>query len=72
MSMKKTNYKEKLKKLRKKTGLSQAEFGKEFGIPKRTIESWEMGISSPRDYLYKFLEENVERWIDEKKKPPTS
>lgn len=68
--MHKTNYREELIKLRKSTGLSQSEFAKTFGIPKRTIESWEMGISSPRKYNYEFLSEHVERWINEQKKAP--
>ena len=68
--MRKTNYREELISLRKKTGFTQAEFAKIFGIPKRTIESWEMGISSPREYNYKYLKEHVERWLDENAKRP--
>lgn len=63
--MKKTNYSQELKRLRENTGLSQKEFSKTFGIPKRTIESWEMGVTSPRDYNYRYLKEHVERWIKE-------
>ena len=66
--MKKTDFKEELIALRKKTGLTQADFGREFGIPKRTVESWEMGTSSPRTYNFEFLREHVEQWIHEQKR----
>ena len=64
--MSKTYYKQELTKLRHSTGLSQSEFSKAFGIPKRTIESWEMGISSPREYNFQNLKERVERWLNDK------
>ena len=63
--MDKTNLREELKSLRHKTGMSQKDFAKEFGIPKRTIESWEMGKTSPRQYNYEYLKEHVERWIEQ-------
>ena len=64
----KRSYKEEFKALRKRTGMSQSKFSKTFGIPKRTIESWEMGVSSPRNYNFEYLKEHVERWIDEQSK----
>lgn len=66
MAMKRTDYKQEIINLRHSTRLSQAEFSKEFGIPKRTIESWEMGVSSPREYNFYNLKERVERWLNEK------
>ena len=57
---------EKIKELRKKTGLSQSKFYAKFGIPVRTLQQWEQGISSPPEYLVRMmayimlLEENVQ------------
>lgn len=55
-----------LKQLRKKTGLSQSKFSAKFGIPVRTLQQWEQGISAPSEYLVRMmeyimlLEENVQ------------
>ena len=38
---------DKIKELRKKTGLSQSKFSAKFGIPVRTLQQWEQGISAP-------------------------
>ena len=57
---------EKIKELRKKTGLSQSKFSAKFGIPVRTLQQWEQGISAPPEYLVRMmayimlLEENVQ------------
>lgn len=40
-----------LKRLRAALGMSQAAFAAASGIPKRTIENWECGKSSPPDYV---------------------
>ncbi len=45
-----------IKRLRQQTGLSQARFALAFGIPKRTIENWESGVSTPATYLVKLIE----------------
>ncbi len=37
----------KVKLLRSTLGMSQAEFGRSFGIPPATIRNWEQGIRSP-------------------------
>lgn len=66
--MNKTDLRKELIALRKETGLTQAEFAKEFGIPKRTIESWEMGVASPRKYNYQYLKEHVDKWLDERRR----
>ena len=47
---------EKIKKLRKKTGLSQSKFSAKFGIPVRTLQQWEQGISAPPEYLVRMME----------------
>lgn len=45
-----------IKELRRKTGMSQSEFSKYFGIPMRTIQCWEIGQRKPPDYIPKLLE----------------
>ena len=44
-----------IKELRKKTGLSQSKFSAKFGIPVRTLQQWEQGISAPPDYLIRMM-----------------
>lgn len=51
-----------VKEIRSRTGLSQAAFGKKYGIPKRTVENWETrGTESrrPPDYLVSMLDRLV-------------
>ena len=49
------NISEKIKELRKKTGLSQSKFSAKFGIPVRTLQQWEQGISAPPEYLIRMM-----------------
>lgn len=56
-----------INEIRKLTGLSQAAFGVRYGIPKRTIESWEMGVRVPPAYVVDLLERAVKEDYDEKK-----
>ncbi len=62
---------EKIKELRKKTGLSQSKFSAKFGIPVRTLQQWEQGISAPPEYLVGMmsyimaLEENGQTRVEE-------
>ena len=44
-----------IKEFRKETGLSQSKFAAKFGIPVRTIQQWEQGISSPPEYLVRMM-----------------
>ncbi len=46
---------EKIKELRKKTGLSQSKFSAKFGIPVRTLQQWEQGISTPPEYVVRMM-----------------
>ena len=39
----------------KKTRLSQSKFSAKFGIPVRTLQQWEQGISSPPEYLVRMM-----------------
>jgi DNA-binding transcriptional regulator YiaG len=50
------------KELRQKSGMTQQQFADYFGIPKRTIESWDEGLRNPPPYVldlicYKLLNE---------------
>lgn len=53
-----------VKEMRKRLGLTQVEFGKKFGIPRRTVESWEgkSEISSykPNEYVLRMIETIIE------------
>lgn len=49
------DYSDRIKELRKKTGLSQSKFSAKFGIPVRTLQQWEQGISAPPEYLIKMM-----------------
>ena len=40
-------------------GLSQAEFAKKYGIPKRTIEEWDRGTRKPPQYVIELLKRVV-------------
>ena len=46
---------DRIKELRKKTGLSQSKFAAKFEIPVRTLQQWEQGISAPPEYLIRMM-----------------
>ena len=46
---------DRIKELRKKTGLSQSKFSAKYGIPVRTLQQWEQGISAPPEYLVRMM-----------------
>ena len=45
-----------VKEIRSLTGLSQVKFAKRYGIPKRTLESWESGECEYKEYVINWLE----------------
>lgn len=49
----------KIKTLRKKLGLSQAEFAKRYKLSVRTLQQWEQGISEPLDSLIMLIERDI-------------
>lgn len=51
--------KTKIKQIREKTGLSQSQFAKKYDIPLKTLQHWEIGTSTPTDYLVKLIENDV-------------
>ena len=44
------------RELRKLSGMTQKAFAEYFEIPKRTIESWDMGVRQCPEYLLKLME----------------
>lgn len=44
-----------VKEIRADLGMTQQQFSEAFGIPKRTIESWEMGVRTPPPYVIRLL-----------------
>lgn len=52
------------KELREKSGMNQTKFAEYFGIPRRTVQNWELGLRTCPDYLlnlmkYKLEKENI-------------
>ena len=45
-----------VKEIRELTGLSQVKFASKYGIPKRTLESWESEDIEYKDYVIDWLE----------------
>lgn len=50
----------KLKEARIAAGLTQAKMAELFEIPKRTLESWDMGERNPPAYVAKLIIEKLE------------
>lgn len=48
-----------VKEIRKRTGLTQENFAKEYGIPLGTLHHWETGDRKPPEYVLKLLERCV-------------
>lgn len=44
-----------IKALREATGLTQRAFSELLGIPKRSIENWESGVSNPPEYVVRLI-----------------
>ena len=53
------NTKSRIKEIRSISGLSQVRFSAKYGIPRRTIESWEMGERQCPTYVIELLERVV-------------
>ena len=46
---------ERIRELRKNTGLSQSKFAARFGVPVRTLQQWEQGQSAPPEYVVRMM-----------------
>ena len=51
---------ERVKKMRRDSGLSAQKFGDKYGIPLRTIQEWEAGRRNAPDYVIALLERAVQ------------
>lgn len=49
-----------VKEIRKRTGLTQENFSKEYGIPIGTLHHWEAGDRKPPEYVLRLLGRCVE------------
>lgn len=47
------------KKLRQVSGLTQAKFAQEYGVPLRTLEKWDTGERTPPPYVIELLAAGV-------------
>ena len=54
-------------RIRKMLGVSRAEFSRRYGIPVRTLESWDWGDREPADWVIKLLERVVTEDIENSK-----
>ena len=57
-----------IKEARQAAGLTQAEMSKLLGIPRRTVESWDMGERKPPAYVEALIVEKLQRLAAEKGK----
>ena len=51
------------KDLRLQLGMSQIAIAQHYGMSKRNVENWEMGLSSPPDWVGRLLLSDMERMI---------
>ena len=47
------------RKLRQISGLTQAKFAQEYGVPQRTLEKWDTGERTPPPYVIELLAADV-------------
>lgn len=57
------DFQNRFRALRKQLGLSQVMFAKHYGISRRNVENWEMGIAAPPEWSGKLLLAEMERQI---------
>lgn len=50
------------------TGLSRAEFSRRYGIPPRTLENWDAGVTVPPKYVLDLLERVVKTDLEKTEK----
>lgn len=50
----------KIKNARLKLGLTQTETATVLGIPRRTLQNWEIGAASPSEWLERLIVEKIE------------
>lgn len=52
-----------IRELRLITGLTQTKFGELYDIPMRTIQNWELGVTTPPPYVVNLLRRAVKEDI---------
>ena len=52
---------EAIRAIRESSGLTQQAFGAALGIPRRTVQNWEGGISNPPQYVIELIKDKMER-----------
>ena len=57
-----------IKAIRKRTGLSQAQFAEKYGMSRRTLQNWEEGSRNPAKYILDLLEFKVDADCKKNKK----
>lgn len=61
---------ERIKNLRKRTGLAQRTFAERFEIPLRTLQGWELGERTPAEYIVNMIEKIID--LEERLEKETS
>ena len=56
-----------IKEIRIACNMTQSAFAKELGIPKRTIENWELGSRAPHDYIVELIHFRMAETIEKNK-----
>lgn len=59
--------KDKIKEIRKSTGLSQSGFAQAMNIPTGTVRNWEQGLTKPPEWVIPLLEFYVAEKLQDKK-----
>ena len=57
------------KELREHSGMTRPEFAKEFEIPYRTVQDWELGNRKCPEYLLKLIEYKLKNEEEKKNSP---
>lgn len=47
--------------LRKLSGMNQTKFAEYFGIPRRTVQNWELGLRKCPEYLLELMKYKLEK-----------
>lgn len=58
--------KDRIKEVRKKSGLSQTKFGERLGVSLSAVQQWELGMTVPRDSAIKLMSQQFgvnETWL---------
>ena len=58
--------KDRIKEVRRKSGLSQTKFGERLGVSLSAVQQWELGMTAPRDSAIKLMSQEFgvnETWL---------